>query len=331
MQTSTVFHLDYGTCFINIIKTKMKSRFFFFTIVLLICTNATSQLKVKIISAADGTNLSYATIANLTLHKTYSANEYGEIEIGLLAKTGDSLRITHVGYLPKDCVNSNNISKTIVLNPDNSILSPVIISHCKKYKSITVKNNPKKKHSGNDLISHFAGYGWLFGEKNYQVGMLLKNTEQGIRLKNFSFWLKKMTAPDSAVLAPWLINVYNVNDSSGLPSKPLFRDPIVYFPKEEGKQTISFDTMQIAIPENGVYITFQYIMDEKYAWMSNMIPHSMYSDTTIVSYGAVIDGISTPGYTISRYMGKEDKWIKRPENESIRFEAVLSYCRDKEL
>lgn len=294
----------------------MINRFFFFTFLLLICFTATSQVRVKITSSVDGANLSYATISNLSQHTTYSANELGEI--GFRVKTGDSLRVTHIGYIGIDYVYSENTTRILKLYPDTSILPPIVLSSCSKYQDVLIKNTGKGK--SNPI---FIGYTWMFGQEKSQLGFLLKSKYERATLKKFSFWLKDNSDSDSAIFAPWLISIYGVNDSDAMPSKPLYREPIVFFPKKKGKQTVSFDSMKINIPENGLYIMLQYIMDKKYAWKDRFID-------SMTHYGVVLEGIINPSFATSYYEPKRDGWLisQWPANGSILFEVGISYCKD---
>ena len=223
---------------------------------------------------------------------------------------------------------SGNIEQIVALELDASLLPTVIVSNCEKYKEMLLKSNSGKKDFKSGDLSYFRGYGWLYGKENYQpIGMLLKCDHNEARLKKFSFWLKKMAAPDSAILAPWLISIFAVNDSTNLPSKPLINRPIVFYPQKGGKQTIHFDSIQVIIPSNGIYIMFQYIMDEKYAWAGNSVPNSEYTDSALY-YGVCLEGVIDSGQTIAYYLPDREQWFKRPDNESLRFEAILTYCKE---
>jgi hypothetical protein len=62
-----------------------------------------------------------------------------------------------------------------------------------------------------------------------------------------------------------MIMAFTTDSLTKLPSNPLIVKPIIYHPERKGKQTINIDSSQVFVPKNGLYITFQYVIDKKYS------------------------------------------------------------------
>ncbi|MFT3912093.1 MAG: carboxypeptidase-like regulatory domain-containing protein [Ferruginibacter sp.] len=288
---------------------------------LLITANAFSQTQLKIVSAIDNSALPYANITNLTMQQVYSANSRGAFQLN--ANEGDSIRISYVGYKSKDYVfKMNEKTETIVLSKDISLLKPVIISTCKKTGKIKIKS---AKGNGLPAIS------WSYTSFKGVYGFQFKPSTPGI-LQSFSFWLTQWHAPASAIPAPFMISFYDIDDSTGLPSNPLPVAPVIYFPTEPGKQTIALDSVRIVVPEEGIYICFQYIMDEKYAWPQKTkwcMPDC--KDTTVMQYGIFLSRSEDENALAVIYNYRNDGWttLKSDKHIIARYEAVLKYCKER--
>ncbi|MGH2552199.1 MAG: hypothetical protein ACRDEB_00690, partial [Chitinophagaceae bacterium] len=161
-------------------------------------------------------------------------------------------------------------------------------------------------------------------------------------LKDFSFWIEKVReAPDSSVLTPFLISLYEVSDTTNLPGELISYAPIFYFPKKSGKQTIKLDTLHIKIPYSGIYVSLQYIMNEAYEW-KQLFWHKDSAGTTIIDsvryrYGGIIQGLHSKDFDLVWYNGIKDEWISIEQqsipnesfHSSIKCEATIKYCDDE--
>ncbi len=294
----------------------------FIFIYILCCSNTYGQTKLKVISETDNSNLPFATITDKKKMYSYSSNGNGEILLD--AKIGDTLQITYVGFVTKYHIISTN-NDIVKLVQNNSILKPIVISNCKKINTDKINNFKNVKKVDNNFGGYSASYG--IGSSNYAIHF--KNSTKDYTLSKFSFWLKNYLGPDSVVFAPFLISIYEVNDTNDLPTIPVLEKPIFYFPSKVGKQTIDLDSLHIKIPEKGIYISFQYIMDEKYSWNWKTkwgCPSCV--DTVIKMYGGILEGAYNTGYKSLIYNFFTNEWIKQKPTQCIKFEAVLKYCKN---
>ncbi len=298
----------------------------FYVLICFTPLNNYGQTKLKIKSAINNSNLSYSTIVNLTTNNFYSTNELGEITLN--ATNGDTIKISYVGFYSTGYVFEGEEEKTIILFKDTFLLKPVTVSICKKFSKIKVDNYTTADSS------RFSGF--AMGTSNEdgrgKVGMLLKSPKPNSYLKEFSFWLKKLLtyAPDYAIQNPYIISVFEVDDSTNLPGKLVFDEPIFYYPKKVGKQTIDFNNKLIKIPDNGIYICFQAIIDEKYQWKSKWIDREGTGDTIYTTlFGGVIEGNFTKTGRIAFLDLKNDKWVSKNNSRAdIKYNATFLYCKE---
>jgi hypothetical protein len=298
----------------------------YYVLICLVPINNYGQTKLKIRSAVDNSILSYSTIVNLTKNIFFSANELGEIILN--ATKGDTIKISYVGHNSTNYLFEGKEEKTIILFKDTLLLKTVTVSSCKKFSKIKVDNYTT------DDSSLFGGF--MMGASNEEgkakVAMLLKSPKTNSYLKEFTFWLKKNLshAPDYAIQNPYIISVYDVDDSTNLPGNLISDKPIFYFPKKAGKQTIDFKNKLIKIPDNGIYICFQAILDEKYQWKSKWIDREGNGDTIYTTlFGGVIEGRYTKTAKIAFLDLKHDKWISKNNSRAdMKYKATFLYCKE---
>ena len=313
---------------------------FFLLVFYLFFAFKTNAQQFKIIAAEDGAALPYATLINYTHPNLVSANVNGMAQ--LAAQVGDSIAVSYVGFKNTSFIFNSNTDETIHLFKETGVLSPITIINCKKMKQFKYSNKDsilfEIMENGNR--NYFAGVAWDKGAwNNPQWAVRLNPEKENAILKNFSFWLEKPYAgPKSAIAAPLIISFYDVADSA-LPGNVLIESPIIYFPQKTGKQTLNLDSLHLRIPPNGIYVSFQCVMNEEYAWTEIVkwkdSTHQISKDTIFKRYGGRIDGVYTRNFDLAWFNPIKNKWFlfskKSRENDlhgSIKCEAVLKYCVD---
>jgi hypothetical protein len=306
-------------------------------IVLLFSAFNSKAQEFKIIAAEDGSPLPFATIINLTQKDIVSANVNGVVSLSL--QNDDSISVSYVGYKTNSFVYNSNVSTTIRLSKETDILPPITIVECKKMKKEKIKNKDAVKWitMSNGIPNSFAGLTWL-KEWNNNIGGIRVNPEkENTMLSSFSFWLEKgYLGSVSAVKAPLIIRFYNVTDSL-LPGNLLFENFLFYYPKKTGKQTLHLDSLHLSIPPKGIYVTFQCVMNEVFAWKETLhftdSVKSFYKDSVYTSYGGRIDGLWSKNNEFALFSSIKNKWILSRAKQNgmhgtLKYEAVLKYCAD---
>lgn len=179
---------------------------------------------------------------------------------------------------------------------------------------------------------------------NNKYAILLKPGIEGLRLHAFSIWLEtgfpeiKIWLPKPSISAPIVFSFYSVEDSTELPGELISGQQIIYHPTKEGKQNISVDSLYILVPEEGIYIAFQYVYGEKHLYPQRYIDRKKGIDSIYMAYGARIDGVYSKesplsffDFSSNRWVfpGNKDKSIRLKPHGTIKFSARLSSCKVK--
>jgi len=310
-------------------------------IVLLFSAFNSKAQEFKIIAAEDGSALPFATLINYTHPNLVSANANGIAE--LTAHNGDSITVSYVGFKNTSFIFNSNTDETIRLFKETNMLSLVTLLACKKIKKFKYSNKDSVLFEimENGNRNHFGGIEWDKGAWNIpQWAVRLNPEKENAFLKDFSFWLENSyNAPKSAITAPLIISFYDVTDSI-LPGNVLTETPLFYYPQKIGKQTLNLDSLHLRIPPNGIYVSFQCVMNEEYAWTEIVkwkdSTHQISKDTIFKRYGGRIDGIYTRNFDLAWFNPIKNKWNSwtrelNGNNDlhgSIKCEAVLKYCDD---
>jgi hypothetical protein len=294
----------------------------------------TNAQQFKIISAEDGAALPFATLINFTHPIIVSANANGIAELN--AKNGDSIVVSYVGFKSNSFVFNSNSNQTIRLIKAIEILPPVLVQNCKKMKSFKYRNKNAVKFITNEngVRTDYAGLVW-YKEFNVPTFAIKLNPEkENAILNSFSFWLEKSyLGLTTAIKAPIIINFYEVTDST-LPGNPIRENPLLYYPQKTGKQILNLDSLHIRIPPNGIYVSFQCVMNEEYEWKETF----HFSDSAnhiYTGYGGRIEGLFTKNLELVAFYPLKNKWIfvkstsgQKGLNCTIKYEALIKYCED---
>ena len=128
---------------------------------------------------------------------------------------------------------------------------------------------------------------------------------------------------------------YEIVDSTSFPGELITDRQVIYFPKKEGKQTIDLDSLNLKIPDNGMYIGIEYILDEKYKYSINYFDRAAGVDATAYRYGARFDGVISNKFRIGFYNYFENNWyyaFKRNKSEmalphgTIKCSLGIKHC-----
>lgn len=305
--------------------------------------SASSQ-EIRVISSADNSPLSYATVTNYTHPFVCSSDKNGVAKMPAII--GDTLSVSYVGYETALFRFDGNNAGVVTLLQERKILPPITVHNCRKTKALKYKNSEASNEikDVNGVKSFFAGVIWSKGSNlNARVAIRLTPMKPKSVLKDFSFWIEKeRQSPNSSVLTPLLISFYEVSDTTNLPGELISKVPLFYFPKKSGKQTIQLDTLHLRIPNNGIYVSLQYIMNEEYEWKETVKwkdneADSLERDTIITRYGGRIGGVRSKDFDMVFYNGIKDNWFavgnKPIPNENvhgtIKCEATIKYCDDE--
>lgn len=285
--------------------------------------NASAQATLQII-ANDGTPLPYATVANFTKKKVYSADSAGVLKIEIDLQ--DSVQVSYTGFSLVSYRYSGVKYAVITLDKNPSLLELVVIKDCSRKVKLTIKNFQKKEFLRRDTTFY-----WSFADDKAKYAVKINSPDPRSVLKKFSFWIEKVfDAPDSTAYAPFMITFYEVNDTSGLPGAALPVKPIVYFPKRTGRQNLQLDSLHFTIPENGMYISFQYILNKKFAWSYSAKLHcSTCPDVPVTGYGAMLKFIKGTNDASAEYGIFSNHWSAMRRNMAIQLEATVSYCKEE--
>jgi hypothetical protein len=316
-----------------------------FTIVFLITIlsgHKTVGQEIKVISSFDNSPLPYATVTNHTYPSVTSCNKEGLAK--LTAFAGDTISVSYVGYKTA-VIRFSDKTQIVRLVPDQKLLPVITLHSCRKPKEFHYNNfDDYKKLQREDQLKGFSRVIWSKAwNTNGKFAVRLSPLKANAVLKDFSFWIEKdENGPPSSVHSPLLISLYEASDSTHLPGELISQEPIIYFPKKAGKQTIEFDTLHVSIPSNGIYLSIQYIMNEEYEWKhetkwKDHKEDSILRDTVIIRYGGVIPAIRTKDFDFVHYNGIKDRWFTvggqliPDENlhTTIKCEFTIKYCEDK--
>lgn len=306
-------------------------------------TKSAFTQEIHIVCATDNSPLPYATITNHTHQWVISADKNGEAKISV--SVGDTLSVSYVGYKTAVFRYTGDHVQLVSLIQVQYFLPEVTIRNCRKSKEVLYKNSEgtNRVKMENGTINVYSGIISAKGvNNNVKTAVRLNPSMPNATLKNFSFWtVRGRKAPKSSVLAPLIISFYDVSDSTNLPGELISNAPIIYFPKKAGKQTINLDSLYVSIPFNGIYVSFQTVFNEEYEWeFAIKIPKGQGEpvgrDTTVLVYGAMIDGVYAKDFDIAFYDAIKDSWRIAPYQPiannnlhgTIKCEATIKYCED---
>ncbi len=287
-----------------------------------------AQVVIHVESSEDHTSLSYATVVNYSKHSLLFADEQGNLSANF--QNGDSIGISYVGYDDLDTRFDSTNMQPYSLSSKKQLMQSVRVQSCKKWKNVDYSNL-----TGDPSARAFGGVSWDKRAMNAKIAVMLKPPGKPGRLNAFSIWLKKnIAAPKISVRAPIKFSFYDI-DVDSLPGELISNRQVIYLPKKEGKQTIRLDSMHLKIPAKGMYLCIEYVMNEKYEWPVRYIDTSKGIDTTIMGYGASLDGIFATDFVVAFYNYYEDSWHFPGNNDrsvlhrihgSIKCEAEIEYC-----
>ena len=298
---------------------------------LLFFTFETNAQKFKIISAEDGAALPFATLINFTHPNLVSSNTNGIAE--LTAQNGDSIAVSYVGFKTRSFVFNTDTSTTIQLLKETVLMPPVTVQKCKKERRFSYINKTVNYTLINGVRHYFDGLAWWGVRwKNSEYAVRINPEKENTRLESFSFWLNKSAfGPKSAINAPLIISFYDVNDSI-TPGNLRTETPLFYYPQKTGKQTLNLDSLHLSIPPNGIYISFQCVTNEDYAWTQpiKMSGSGSIKDTVIKCYGGTIEGVYSSDFELACFNPIKNKWFLFPKktgegdlHPSVKYSSII--------
>ncbi len=304
----------------------------FFLLLFIIVANSKigllAQTTIHIEASETHSPLPYSTIVNHTKRMLSFADKDGNVMNNF--ETGDSIDISYVGYENLHFIFDKNQQPTYLLTPKKSLLNNVEIKTCipkKLFEFSNEEDNPQQK---------FGGLTWNF-TTNEKVAVMVTPNKKNAFAGSFSFWLlNAYAAPKIAIKAPIKFSFYEIVDSTSFPGELITDRQVIYFPKKEGKQIIDLDSLHLKIPENGMYIGIEYILDEKYKYPVRYVDTARGIDTITYHYGARFDGAVSTKFRMAFYYYFLDKWFyggKRTPSEmehphgTIKCSLGIKYCK----
>jgi hypothetical protein len=291
-----------------------------------------AQVHITIKSTTDKVTLPYATIVNKSSSAMYSADKNGES----LVATGiaDSFHITYIGY--KDLyivLNATDKDKTIYLEPAIATLKAIVLQPCKLTKITKIKSDNKRDGST------FGGVTCSYIEKmpnnNTKFAVHLRGDKSWAKLQTLSFWVGGKwswpNTPKNAFQSPLSLSFYSIDEATKTPRELLYDKPIFISPEKEGKQTLELDSLDISLPKEGVFVSFEFILDTAYQWKTT------YKDTVTIHQGVRIDGAYTEGYGFVFFNFNTNSWfhpngfdITNPTKirGNLKLETTYKICKD---
>ena len=235
-----------------------------------------------------------------------------------------------MGYETLQLIFDKRYSAIYQLKQNKFLLNTVEIKTCIPKKIFEYSNegdNPQQK---------FGGLSWNFPSCEAKVAVMVKPDVKNAYANSFSFWLlNNIQAPKMAIQAPMKISFYEIVDSTSLPGELITNKQVIYFPKKQGKQIIDLDSIRLKIPENGMFIGIEYIIDEKYKYPIRYLDTKKGIDSIRYWYGARFDGAVSTKFRMAFYYYFLDKWFyggKRTESEieqphgTIKCSLKIKYC-----
>ena len=313
--------------------TKLK----FFLLLLIIVANSKidvlAQTTVHVEASETHAPLPYATVVNHTKHLLSFADEDGNVINNF--EPGDSINISYVGYENLYFIFAKQQALTFLLTPKKSLLNTVEIKTCISRKFFEYSNEEDDKPD-----KKFGGLVWNLPSENInaKVAVMVTPPFKDAYLKGFSFWLfNNFQAPKVAIMAPIRFSFYEIDDSTTLPGELILDRQIIYFPKKQGKQKLTLDSLHLKIPNNGIYIAIEYIIEDKYKFPVKYFDKEKGVDSVGICYGARIDGVISKDFRSAFNNYLQDDWyyafnrnkleMKEPHG-TLKFSVEISYCSE---
>lgn len=308
--------------------TKLKFFLLLFIIVANSKTDVFAQTTMHIGAAETHAPLPYATIVNRTKQLLSFADKDGSVNN--IFEDGDSIDISYVGYENLYFIFTKQKSLTVLLTPKKSLLSTVEIKTCIPKKLFEYSNQEDNKPD-----KKFGGLAWDFSN-NAKVAVMVQPNIINSYASYLSIWLfENYGAPRITIKAPIKFSFYEIVDSTSFPGELITNRQVIYFPKKQGKQTINLDSLHLRIPDNGMYIGIEYILDEKYKYPMRYVDTAKGIDSIGYSYGARIEGVISNKFRMAFYYYFLDKWYyggKRTKSEmelphgTIKCSLGIKHC-----
>lgn len=242
--------------------------------------------------------LAFSSIEVLSKKKGIIADELGKFTIEM-DKT-DTLLVKSLGFKSKYISNFISDNVTIVLEPDTFLLSTVTV--LPKNQEILEKGFTSNKAKG--------GYRSRPGT----IIAYLIQKDNSLNNKQFLKDVSVFIANDEVVNTPIRIRCMSVSTTIVQPEKDIYKESIILKPDKGGKwYKIDLINFNIEIPENGIFICFEYFEDKPSYYVESIIKNSNGSKTKYQSYGNTLGGYwsTEPNITWHKTIG--DKWFQRLE------------------
>jgi hypothetical protein len=298
---------------------------------LCLCSVSYAQTILHVESSEDHTALPYASIVNHTKHSLLFTDEQGNAAVNFT--NGDSISISYIGYQMIKTVFTSKQKQDYILKQNQNLLEPVQIQNCKNWSGSDYTNLTADINA-----TQFGGVAWDKGAMNAKIAVMLRPSFKQARLKAFSIWLKRdRSAPKVAVRAPIKLSFYSINDSSFLPGELISGQQVIYHPEKEGRQMIGLDSLHLAMPQNGMYVGIEYVMNEQYEWPFRYLDENGI-DTILIRYGVNIDGVYSKDFSLAFYNYENDHWFFPAHRDkstlgkihgTIKCSAEILSCKDE--
>ena len=289
------------------------------------------QSIIEVRSSEDQRLLLYASLVNLTKGQLHFTDENGIVFAKF--EKNDSLLISYVGFQNLKTRIDSVGNHAYFLKPAIKVLEPVRIRNCRNWEMHEYSNldpdSSERKFGGVILSTQ--------GMRS-RIAIMLRPGIQNARLHAFSFWFKgKKVKPNSAIASPMIFSFYSIDKSSMLPGELISNQQVIYHPVNEGRQAIHIDSMFLSIPEDGMYVSIEYVFNEGYEFPMLMIDQQNGKESISMWKGVNLDGVYASDFTLAVYdyqagswalAGRRDKSTLLDVKGTIKFSAEITYCKD---
>jgi len=287
-----------------------------------------SQTNIVVLDSSSKQPLSYSTIYQFSSKSLFLCNNSGSIQLNILKQ--DSIRVSYAGYIDKVIKIETNKLNEIFLVRDIIILPEVLLKPCSEWsKSISYKPAADSGSFGGILWGHMGDIG--------RIAMFVGSQGSKRKLMSFEVELKSgIRGTKENAKAPIRFSFYSIDGLTMLPSDLLTTKTILFYPKRIGSQQINVDSLNLMIPEEGMYISLESYQDDRYSYL---VPTKMPNGDveSFKMYGGALDGIYTKDSWLCFYSFKTAQWFfgggkpldKTRIHGALKYKIKYIVCNDK--
>lgn len=277
----------------------MMEKYCIFFFVVLFQVNLFAQ-KITLNGVVKDTNnaLAYSSIEVLSKKKGMITDDSGKFTIEV-DKT-DTLLIKSLGYKNKYISNFTSNDISVLLEPDTFTLATITVQP-KNQKLLEKGFTEKKPKSGyrsrpGSIIAHLIQYDDKLDNEQF--------------LNDASIFIDN----EDVVNTPIRIRCMSVSKEKLEPDKDIYKESIVLYPKKGGSwYKIDLSYLNVKIPEEGLFICFEYFQDNPKYYVESTMKNSDGTKKTYQSYGNTLGAYWSNESNMTWHKTIGDMWFQRLE------------------